>query len=263
MNDEKIADAQAHPSPTEPTGADRPRGRQPNVLQILLVIATLGAGVIATALTSDVTGGSEPGVVLVNGQPYLPDKAADWTGGELGGMTEPERKLLPADTEAARRVYTDNSGNEVYCSLVLAGREVTSIHRPELCLPGQGWKIQGEHTESIPTAAAQGGELKVMRMNAVQSVKLSDGRTFQSRAVFIYWFVGKNRITPYHWQRILWTTKDRVLHNVNHRWAYFLIQKVVSRGQVENTPEKSDEESMRMIKRFVQDIYPELVPKQR
>jgi hypothetical protein len=231
-------------------------------VQIFLVVATLGAGVLATALTSDVTRGSEPGVVLVNGQPFLPVKAADWTGGELGGMTEVERKLLPSDTEGARRVYTDKSGNEVYCSLVLAGREVTSIHRPELCLPGQGWNIQGEHTESIPTAAALGGELKVMRMNAMQSVKLSDGRTFQSRAVFIYWFVGKDRVTPYHWQRILWTTKDRVLHSVNHRWAYFLIEAVVSRGQAESTLGKSEDESMQVIKRFVQDIYPELVPKQ-
>ena len=138
MSDGETTNTQARPLPTETVG--RPQKRGPNAVQIFLVVATLGAGVLATALTSDVTRGSEPGVVLVNGQPFLPVKAADWTGGELGGMTEVERKLLPSDTEGARRVYTDKSGNEVYCSLVLAGREVTSIHRPELCLPGQGWK---------------------------------------------------------------------------------------------------------------------------
>ena len=65
-----------------------------------------------------------------------------------------------------------------------------------------------------------------MKMNANQFVKLPDGRIVQARAVFVYWFVGKGRVTPYHWQRIFWTAKDRILHNTNHRWAYFLIEAI-------------------------------------
>jgi EpsI family protein len=232
------------------------------VVQIAIVVAILGAGVLVTVLTSDVTRVSEPGVRLVDEQPFLPDKAADWTGGELQGLSESERKLLPADTEGARRSYTDKAGNEVFCSIVLAGREVTSIHRPELCLPGQGWKIENEYTESIPAAAADGGRLKVMRMNMTRAVNSTDGSALPVRCVFVYWFVGKGRVTPYHWQRILWTAKDRVLYNTNHRWAYILIYAPVRKEQMGSDPAQSAAETMQLITRFVQVIYPALVSSQ-
>ena len=160
MSDGQTTDTQTSVSQPQPTVAVRPRSRGPSVVQIAVVVAILGAGILVTALTSDVTRVSEPGVRLVDGQPFLPEKVADWTGGELQGLSENERKLLPADTEGARRLYTDKAGDEVFCSIILAGREVTSIHRPELCLPGQGWRIENEYTESIPTAAADGGQLK-------------------------------------------------------------------------------------------------------
>ena len=73
--------------------------------------------------------------------------------------------------------------------------------------------------------------------------------------VFVYWFVGKDRTTPYHAQRILWSTLDRVLHNRNHRWAYFLINALCPPAPV---PAKAQDESMDRIRQFIQDIYPEL-----
>jgi len=199
------------------------RSRGPSVIQLGLLVAILGAGVLVTALTSQVTKMTEPGVKLVDGQLFLVDKVGDWIGGELGGLSEAEKNILPPDTEGARRVFKDKQGRELFCSIVLAGRDVTSIHRPELCLPGQGWEIQNEHVQQMPVAAAPGGALQVMRINATRSIPLPDGRTGRYRSIFLYWFVGKDRVTPYHWQRILWTTMDRVLHNTNHRWAYVLI----------------------------------------
>jgi EpsI family protein len=258
MSNGQTADTRTNLSQPQPAAAARPQSRGPSVVQIALVVAILGAGILVTALTSDVTRVSEPGVRLVEGQPFLPEKAADWTGGELQGLSENERKLLPADTEGARRLYTDKAGDQVYCSIILAGREVTSIHRPELCLPGQGWRIENEYTESVPAAAADGGQLKVMRMNMTHAVNSTDGRAMPVRYVFVYWFVGKGRVTPYHWQRILWTAKDRVLHNTNHRWAYVLINAPVTKGQAGSNHERSEAETMQLIARFVRDIYPAL-----
>ncbi len=239
--------------------APPPRGRGPSVMQLGIVVAILGLGVLATALTLDVTQTSEPGVRFVDGQPFLPEKAADWSGGELQGLSEPERKLLPADTEGARRIYTDKAGDEVFCSIVVAGRDVASIHRPEYCLPGQGWNLESEYTESVQPVAAPGGRLKVMRLNATRSVKLPDGRMLQTCGVFVYWFVGKDRVTPYHWQRILWTTFDRALFGRNHRWAYIMIYAPVKKEQTASDFEQSRDESMGLIGRFVQGIYPALV----
>jgi hypothetical protein len=168
-------------------------------------------------------------------------------------------RLLPKDTEGSRRFFKDTNGSELYCSIVLAGREVTSIHRPELCLPGQGWRIENEYTQAIPVPAAAGGTLNVMRMNATRSVPLRDGRTEQMRSVFAYWFVGKDRVTPYHWQRIFWTAKDRVMHNTNHRWAYILIHMPIHDDAADGRAVKSRDDAMKVVSRFIQDIYPTLV----
>jgi EpsI family protein len=229
--------------------------RGPSATLLATVVAIIGGGVLLTASTSDVAKVSEPGVKLVDGHLFLDARAGDWSGGELHGLNELEKKALPPDTEGARRIYTDKNGNEVYCSVILAGRESTSIHRPEYCLPGQGWNPLGEHVQTIPVTAAPGGSLGVMRMNAIRSLPMPDGRTELQRAVFVYWFIGKNRVTPYHWQRIFWNMCDRVLHNTNHRWAYVLIYVPVTDEGVQKRGEASDK-AMNVVARFVQDIYP-------
>lgn len=260
MADEQAPGAQ--PSLSEPQATVKvcPQGRKgANTKQIAIAVVILGAGIVVTALTSDVTRSSEPGLRLVGGQPFLPDKVADWDGGELQGLSKMERDALPPDTEGVRRVYTDKLGNQVFCSIILAGRDVASIHRPELCLPGQGWKIENERTEPVHVSTPDGGQLKVMRMNATHAVNMPDSQTMMARSIFVYWFVGKGRVTPYHWQRILWTSMDRVLHNTNHRWAYVLIYAPVTKDQTGSTPDQAAAEAMQLIARFVQDVYPALV----
>ena len=233
--------------------------RGPSTRQIAIVVAILGGGVLFTAMTSDVTKVSEPGVKLSeSGQPFLTDKAGDWTGGELSGLTEEEKKILPEDTMGSRRLFKDKDGDELFCSIVLAGRDVTSIHRPELCLTGQGWALGKLEVEQIPTPAVKGGVLSVSRLNATRNMQSSDGRTARTHSIFLYWFVGKDRVTPYHWQRIYWTAKDRVLHNTNHRWAYILIHIPVTQSETDGKG-KSEEQTMKVVAGFVQDIYPTLV----
>lgn len=246
-------------TPSQVTNTAAPRSNGPGTLQLIIVVVILAGGIAVTALTSDVSKVSEPGVRMVDGQPFLPDVAGSWTGGEMTGLTPEERALLPSDTEGARRVYTDTKGRQIYCSVVLAGRDVTSIHRPELCLKGQGWQLAAPRTMDIETPAARDGTLRVSSMNADRVVPTSDGRTLQYRTEFVYWFVGKDRTTPYHWQRILWTTEDRVFHNRNHRWAYFLINIPFDQGLSSKDPAAAQEEAGQVVRQFIHDIYPQLV----
>ena len=236
------------------------RAKGPGIAQMAVVAAILGGGILLTALTSNVSSVAEPGIRLVDGEPFLVEKIGDWSGGPLQGLTEAERKILPADTQGTRRVYTDKNGAEVYCSVILEGSDVTSIHRPELCLTGQGWMFEGVHVETIPVQGAPGGLLRMTCMDSKRTFKLPQGGTTEARAVFAYWFVGKGRLTPYHWQRILFTTKDRVLRNRNVRWAYFLIYAPLATerdGQVEL---RNTAQTQELINRFVQDIFPTLTP---
>jgi hypothetical protein len=254
------AQAAAEQPSARPAGATAHRG--PSTRQMAIVVAILGGGVLFTAMTSDVTKVSEPGIKLsAEGQPFLADKAGDWTGGELTGLTEQEKKILPEDTMGSRRLFKDKAGDELFCSIVLAGRDVTSIHRPELCLTGQGWGLGKLQVEQISTPAVKGGVLSVSRLNATRDVTLSDGRRARANSIFLYWFVGKDRVTPYHWQRIYWTARDRVLHNTNHRWAYILIHIPVTQDETSSGAGKSEDQTMKVVAGFVQDIYPTMVEK--
>jgi len=237
---------------TTPVGS-----RGPSVRQIAVVVAILAAGLVVTALTSDVAKVSEPGIRLVDKKPYLPEKAGAWQGGELQGLSKGEIEVLPKDTLGARRIYKDAASNEIYCAVILAGHEVTSIHRPELCLPAQGWIIEEEHTEIIPAEGAPGGRLPVMRMSSSHTMP-QGGRV---DCVFVYWFVGHDRITAQHWQRIMWTTMDRVFRNRNHRWAYFLIQASVKSAKTGEDLKRGQDQATKLISQFVQAAYPELLPR--
>jgi EpsI family protein len=239
------------------------RSRGPTLTHIAVVVAILGVGLVVTALTSNVTQVAEPGVRLVDGRPYLVEQAGEWKGGPLEGLTPDERRILPADTEGARRTYQDQQGHQVYCSIVLEGKDVASIHRPELCLAGQGWVLEKPRVELIPTPAAKSGLLPVSRLNATRLVRTDDGRTAIVRSVFLYWFVGKDRVTASHPRRIMLTTLDRVLRNRNARWAYILIHVPMAADTAAGGTGAAEKETVQVVTRFVQDIYPTLALDQR
>ena len=68
--------------------------------------------------------------------------------GDIAGFTseplepsESERTILPADTQFDKRLYTAPDGTWYQVSLVIGGKSKSSIHRPELCLPSQGFQM--------------------------------------------------------------------------------------------------------------------------
>ena len=72
---------------------------------------------------------------------------------EIGGYTsapvevsEAEHHTLPADTQFDKRRYEDKDGNWYQVSMVIGGKSKSSIHRPELCLPTQGFQMMSPHT---------------------------------------------------------------------------------------------------------------------
>ena len=240
------------PVPTSPSG--------PGIRQLGIVVAILVAGLVLTRWTADVKRSSEPGIRLINERPFLPDVVGAWNGGEQGRLTEDERTVLPPDTDGAHRLYTNATGRSIFGTVVLSGRDVTSIHRPEVCLTGQGWKLDAAQTERIEMPAGPHGILQVSRINSVKTIPLSNGHEAQMYTVFAYWFVGKGRVTPYHWQRIWWTTVDRILHGRNQRWAYFLFDIVVPADRAVADSHAGQDEAMQQLRRFIQDFYPQVVP---
>lgn len=176
--------------------------------------------------------------------------------GEFWGTTEPvspsELALLPGDTEFAKKIYQDLSGNSLTAQIVLSGGEKRSIHRPEVCLPGQGWSIQSG--EVIPIALANGRSLDVMKLTLTRQIEVAPGEQRTMKSYFLYWFVGKDTSTPYHWVRLLKTNWDMVTKKRQHRWAYVIASAPVLEGFKPGG--KNDEQTLEMLKSYLREAIP-------
>lgn len=54
-------------------------------------------------------------------------------------VSEAELNILPKDTQITKKMYVSQSGANFLVSIVIGGTSRASIHRPELCLPSQGY----------------------------------------------------------------------------------------------------------------------------
>jgi len=185
---------------------------------------------------------------------HLPEKVGGYTGREME-VSESERTILPADTEFAKVLYSDASGQEISCQIVLAGAEKRSIHRPEVCLKGQGWTLKSQNVETVPLS--DGSTLDVMKMIIGRQVSLTNGEQKELTSIFTYWFAGKNSTTPHHLERILKTNLDMLLRNTNHRWAYIIVSAPVLDGFVPGG--KNEEQTLEAINKFIGKIGPEIM----
>jgi hypothetical protein len=149
----------------------------------------------------------------------------DWVGRRTE-VTAVEREVLPPDTGYSRRNYvaTADVRRQVLLSIVLSGRDRTSIHRPELCLVGQGWTIDGRGAHAFAHPA--GGEVPATVLRISREVVDAQGERRRVPALFAYWFVGADAIEPTHAGR-LWRTALNRLRGRTDRWAYVVAQTLV------------------------------------
>jgi hypothetical protein len=196
---------------------------------------------------------SESGIDL-----NLPDSVGKFWGTRQE-ISEGERVILPPDTEFAKKLYADGQGDNINCQIVLAGAEKRSIHRPEVCLPGQGWVLRSG--DVIPIQLDNGQTLQVMNLTISRPVTLQNGQQKELTSYFIYWFVGKDTTTPRHLVRILKTNLDMLLHNTNHRWAYIIVSSPILEGF---TPDgKNAEQTLDMLKKFIGEVAPQIMQKEQ
>ncbi len=140
-----------------------------------------------------------------------------------------ERDELGPETEFCRKLYKDAAGNEIFVSLVLAGRDMnTSIHRPERCLPSQGWTVTSSRVAAVPLGDDR--LLNVTRLHNVREIQTPGGRAFALHCLDYYWFVGCNETTPSHAVRMWIDMRDRLLKGYNQRWAYITVTAAITEG---------------------------------
>jgi exosortase len=150
----------------------------------------------------------------------------DWVGQDAQ-VSAVEREVLPPDTGYSRKNYVSlrDRRQAVFVSIVLSGRDRTSIHRPELCLVGQGWTITGRTTHEFAwNSATPGAKIPATILRIEREFTDDRGHKVKVPALLAYWFVGADRVVASHWERIFYTSFDRLRHLQSHRWAYVLFQ---------------------------------------
>lgn len=214
------------------------------VYVVPLAVALFGVGL--TLMSPETNSATQAGV-----QMELPDFLGNYIGMDQE-ISLAEKKILPGDTEFVRKTYHHPKGDRILCSIVLAGGEKRSIHRPEVCLPGQGWTIRGGTIR--PVTLENGREINVMDLSLSREIEVGPGQTRVIRSHYFYFFIGKGIVTPRHWKRVFLTSWDRVVRGLNHRWAYVIVSSTVTEGITRNG--KNDEETIEMLKEFTSKIGP-------
>lgn len=178
----------------------------------------------------------------------LPERIGDWTGdliyycqkerclraftgreledvhacpvcqGPLDQVSLGERTLLPADTLISRRLYRDPQGNVMTVTVVLSGHEQRSIHRPQQCLPAQGFAIEQSERLAVPMEGRPPLVLALIR------ARRGSGGPYAAGMLMAYWFAGGGHETHSHFRRLAYMAWDNIVHGVRPRWAYVSLQ---------------------------------------
>ena len=172
----------------------------------------------------------------------------EWIGQRVE-VTRAEREVLPPDTGYSRRNYVsvEDRSRQVFLSIVLSGRDRSSIHRPELCVIGQGWNIVDRTDSSLQVGPNLALPVTLLRVEREQTGR--SGQRVKVSCWLAYWFVGRDTAVASHSEMIWRSSLDRLLHFRGDRWAYVVAQTPVS-------PDAED--GLRRMQEVVSAIWPQV-----
>ena len=162
----------------------------------------------------------------------LPTFAGTEWFGRSAEVSAVEREILPADTGFSRKTYhaATDARTRVFLSIVLSGRDRTSIHRPELCLVAQGWTVAGATGHRFTFPGHVGASFPATVLSVRREVATPRGKVIVPQLV-AYWFVGGDTVVATHARRLALDAWNRVAHGRADRWAYVLMQADAADGE--------------------------------
>ncbi len=216
---------------------------------ILFLLLCCGFG--STYLLPRVSASRPSGIDLA-----LPALVGEWYG-QPAEVSPKERLLLGAETEFSRKLYRNSSGSQIFVSVVLSGQDMnTSIHRPENCLPSQGFTIVSSKTVPIQLDQSRRQILTTTRLNDCRNLRSPEGIEMTVSSLDYYWFVGCQQTTASHLSRMAIDIRDRFLKGYNQRWAYVTVAASITKGL---TPDgMSEQETDEMIQDFIRQLVPKI-----
>ena len=134
-------------------------------------------------------------------------------------------------------------------TVVFSGIERRSIHRPQVCLVGQGNRILDEYTRPTRASLADPDATAPLRVLEIAHADLdpATGKAVsQSLGVYAYWLFNPERETVHHLARFARMMFDNCFRAYRPRWGYASI----SLGRDPSRPGQWEEELDDFLPRF-------------
>jgi len=189
------------------------------------------------------------GKVVATNSVFLPDQVLDFKS-EIRPVTKDTLRWLPKDTTYGQRTYKAGDGFEAALNVVLMGTDRTSIHQPQWCLQGVGWRTDPQELAAIRVSEPHPYQLPIMKLTATHELVTPNGEKVQQRVVYLYWFVADDELTARPGQRMWWMARDMLIAGVLQRWAYVACISVCAPGQEEATFNRMKELISAAVPRF-------------
>jgi hypothetical protein len=173
-------------------------------------------------------------------QVVLPESVPNYKA-QIIPVSDVESNSLPADTCFGKMYYSSADGFDASVNVVLMGADRTSLHKPQFCLEGQGWRIDGSAStqETLHMPAPVPYDLPLVKLVATKEFNINGQRVIK-KGIYVYWYVADNMVSASQsgYQRMWWMARDLVRTGVLQRWAYVSYLAACDPGYEDQTFER-------------------------
>lgn len=184
------------------------------------------------------------GKVIETESRSIKPEACPVCGSVMGHASAGELNQLPDDTGFRKCNYYDAMGDVYRVTVVINGKSRRSIHRPEVCLPAQGFSIENPKVEKFQLDS--GNSLGVHCVDLRRHESSSSLRMGQG-----YFFVSAKYCVSSHLIRTLISIRDKAFFNKITKWA---MVTVFCEESLTSTPERKV-----AVAKFLSQFYPSLL----
>jgi hypothetical protein len=190
-----------------------------------------------------------PGSIRLEAE--LPERVLDFDSKPLDNE-DVVLAVLPKDTSFGQRRYEAPDGFRLDLRVVLMGHDRTSLHRPQFCLTGQGWRIDETASSSglLKVERPISYDLPVVELVAHRAFEV-DGQSHVFSGIYVYWYVADDALSAGTLGiGRMWSMASKLLRTgVLQRWSYVSCFAACQPGQEAATYDR--------MKRFIVAAVPE------
>ena len=167
-----------------------------------------------------------------------------------------------------RAAYSEAYDYGISATLIVAGSDSRSLHRPQVCLGAQGWRIGKREVMTIETS---GGDLEVMNFHLAmnpkgengEGIRDKNGDLVERKANYFYWWIGPDATTASDEKRVWIETWRSILKGRRERWAYPSVMVYVNPAEGEEASTNACERAISFISEVAPGFQKSLGAKER